>query len=145
MTEQHAGYTRSSERPLPGERVNPGAKANGKATEAPAGDAAAQEHEFLAFWHGDIDLANSRPWTVHGTIPEVGAGLLSGQWGTYKTFVAIDLGCAVMSGTPIFGSDIDRRGGVLLYAAEGEHEVPIRLQASIDSRCPELTKAAPFA
>jgi len=34
---------------------------------------------------------------------------------------------------------------VLLYAAEGDHEVPIRLQASIDNRCPELTKAAPFA
>jgi hypothetical protein len=100
--------------------------------------------DFLAFWHGEVELATSRSWMVQDTIPEVGAGLLSGQWGTYKTFTAIDLGCAVMSGTSIFGSDVVRRGGVLLYAAEGESEVPIRLQASIDKRCPDLSKKAPF-
>jgi AAA domain len=119
-------------------------KANGHAAEAPGDDAAAQAEEFLAYWHGDVALRSSRPWTVQETIPEVGAGLLAGQWGTYKTFTAMDLACAVMSGTPIFGSEVDRRGGVLLYAAEGENEVQIRIQASIDNRCPELTKAAPF-
>jgi hypothetical protein len=152
MTDKYPHLIRSDQPlPLPATESRPvmvngaASVANGHAIEAPADEAAVQADEFIAFWHGEIDPALSRPWTVHGTIPEIGVGLLSGQWGTYKTFVAIDLGCAVMSGTPIFGSDIDRRGGVLLYAAEGEHEVPIRLQASIDSRCPELAKAAPFA
>jgi hypothetical protein len=100
--------------------------------------------EFLAFWHGDVVPADSRPWLVYGTLPEVGAGLLSGQWGTYKTFTAIDIACAVMSRTPIFGSEVDRQGGVVLHAAEGAPEVPIRLEAAIKNRSPSMAKA-PFA
>jgi hypothetical protein len=100
--------------------------------------------DFLAFWHGDVVAADSRPWLIYGTIPETGSGLLSGQWGTYKTFTAIDLACAVMSGTAIFDSEIDRRGGSLLYAAEGQNEVPIRLDASLKNRWPELSGNAPF-
>jgi hypothetical protein len=99
--------------------------------------------DFMAYWHGDVVPADSRPWLVYGTIPETGSGLLAGQWGTFKTFTAIDIACAVMSGTPIFGSEVDRRGGVLLYAAEGQSEVPIRLQASINNRCSWMTKT-PF-
>jgi hypothetical protein len=93
---------------------------------------------FLGFWHGEVQVEQSRPWLVRGTIPEVGCGLLSGQWGTYKTFGALDLAAAAMTGTAIFGSEIDRRGGVLLYAAEGESEVPIRVQAVIEKRCAEM-------
>jgi hypothetical protein len=52
-----------------------------------------------------------------------------------------------MSGTPIFDSEIDRRGGVLFYAGEGQGEVSIRLQASLEHRCVDLAPAgkAPFA
>jgi hypothetical protein len=109
--------------------------------------AVADTDGFLAFWHGDIATSESRPWLVYGTIPETGCGLLSGQWGTYKTFTAIELACAVMSGTRIFDSDIDRPGGALLYAAEGGGEVAIRLQASLENRCPHLAELgkAPFA
>jgi hypothetical protein len=99
---------------------------------------------FITYWHGSVALGSSRPWLVYETIPEVGTGLLSGQWGTFKTFVALDLACAVMSGTPIFGSDIDRRGGVVLYAAEGENEVAVRLHAAIQNRCPAFRERAPF-
>jgi hypothetical protein len=115
--------------------------------QAPAFSTAANTDDFLAFWHGDVVPADSRPWTVYGTIPETGCGLLSGQWGTYKTFTAIDLACAVMSGTPIFESAIDRPGGALLYAAEGQTEVPIRLQVSLENRCPHMAAPgkAPFA
>jgi hypothetical protein len=106
---------------------------------------------FIAFWHGDVAVENSRPWLIHGTMAEVGCGLLSGQWGTYKTFIAKDLAAAVMTGTPIFGSEIDRRGGVLFYAAESECEVAIRIQAAIENRWRDMTepqfdpKRAPFA
>jgi hypothetical protein len=59
--------------------------------------------EFIAFWYGDEAVEDARSWLVYGTMAEVGAGLLSGQWGTYKTFVADDIAAAVMTGTPIFG------------------------------------------
>jgi AAA domain len=101
------------------------------------------DDEFLAFWHGDIPIEDSRPWAVHGIMPEVGCGLLSGQWGTYKTFIADDVAAAFMTGTPIFDSNIDRRGGVLFYAAEGETEVAIRIQAAMENRCSSMA-AAPF-
>jgi hypothetical protein len=35
---------------------------------------------FIAFWHGEVVVDGSRPWLVRGTIPEVGCGLLPGQW-----------------------------------------------------------------
>jgi hypothetical protein len=49
-----------------------------------------------------------------------------------------------MSGTRIFDADIDRRCGILFYAAEGESEVPIRIEAAINNRAPDIEKA-PFA
>jgi hypothetical protein len=99
--------------------------------------------DFVAFWYGDEAVEDARSWLVYGTIAEVGTGLLSGQWGTYKTFAADDLAAAVMTGTPIFGSDIDRRGGVLFYAAEGQSEVDIRIRAAVENRLSNM-EAPPF-
>ena len=50
------------------------------------------------FWHGGVDYRESRPQLVQDVIPEVGHGLISGQWGTFKTFAALDLAHACMSG-----------------------------------------------
>ena len=36
-------------------------------------------------WHGDVDPLESRPQLINKVLPEVGCGLISGQWGTYKT------------------------------------------------------------
>ena len=41
-------------------------------------------------WHGEADPRDSRPQLIQDLIPEVGCGLISGQWGTYKTFTAAD-------------------------------------------------------
>jgi hypothetical protein len=122
--------------PKPEGNGHDGASANGGGADLP--------DNFTTRWHGSADLGSSRPWLVCETIPEVGVGLLAGQWGTFKTFVAVDLACAVMSGTQIFGCDVDRIGGVMLYAAEGENEVAIRAQAAIQNRCPEFGERAPF-
>jgi hypothetical protein len=43
------------------------------------------------YWHGEVDYRESRPYLVQDVIPEVSHGLMSGQWGTFKTFVAFDL------------------------------------------------------
>jgi len=49
-------------------------------------------------WHGDKDKTAKRSWLIEGLLPETGSGLASGQWGTYKTFVALDLAAAVIAG-----------------------------------------------
>lgn len=98
------------------------------------GDGAADEQRASLRWHGDVDPVTTRPWLVKNLIPETGAGLLSGQWGTFKTFAAIDLAVAVMIEGTFIAFPVKRRGGVLFIAAEGQHEVPIRLQAALDAK-----------
>ena len=82
--------------------------------------------------------------TVQNVIPEVGHGLIAGQWGTFKTFGTFDLAHSVMSGEPWLGYEIMRRGGVLFIVLEGTDEVPIRLQGVIEDRG-KITGLAPFA
>jgi len=98
----------------------------------------------IVHWHGEVDIRDSRPWAVQDLIPEVGCGLLSGQWGTYKTFTGFDLAHDVMSGEPFLGFAVVRRGGVLFIAAEGQSEVAIRLQGVIEDRG-KIEGRAPFA
>jgi hypothetical protein len=103
-----------------------------------------QSEPAKVYWHGDVDYRASRPYLVQDCIPEVGHGLIAGQWGTFKTFVAFDLAHACMSGEPWLGYEIMRRGGVLFIALEGAGEVPIRLQGVIEDRG-KIEGPAPFA
>jgi hypothetical protein len=95
-------------------------------------------------WHGDVDPLESRPQLINKVLPEVGCGLISGQWGTYKTFVAIDIATSVMSGVNFIDFAVVRKGGVWFIAAEGAGEVAARIEAAIKAKCPDL-HPAPFA
>ena len=90
---------------------------------------------FAIRWHGDPDDRPMREWLVDLMITMSGTALLSGQWGTYKTFVAFDLAGAVMTKTPFAGYEVQRQGGVLFVAVEGQDEVRIRLTAAVEQRC----------
>jgi hypothetical protein len=109
-------------------------------------DEAADKHSEpnKVYWHGELDYRESRPYLAQDCIPEVGHGLIAGQWGTFKTFGAFDLAHSCMSGTPFLGYEIMRRGGVLFIALEGSAEVPIRLQGVIEDRG-KIEGPAPFA
>ncbi len=48
-------------------------------------------------WHGEDDDGPMREWLVDQLLPKVGTALASGRWGTYKTFVVLDLAGAVLS------------------------------------------------
>ena len=76
-------------------------------------------------------------------IPAVGHGLLSGQWGTGKTFVVFDLAASLGTGQPFLGHTIKRQCGVLLIAAEGGNEVRLRLDAVVREKCGGMARA-PF-
>ena len=134
-----------------------GSEDSGEADAAEAADgsetAAEEDHSrslhgytWQWHWHGEVEVADSRPYLVQSVIPEVGYGVLSGQWGTYKSFITLDLSGAVMNEGIAFGQfPVRRQGGVLFVACEGETEVTIRLEAILKEKYPEMEKPAPFA
>lgn len=97
-------------------------------------------------WHGDADPNADRAWLVRDLIPETGKGLAAGQWGAGKTFGVLDLGASVMTGQPFAGRKVLREGGVLFIAAEGAHEIPIRLRGIVQGKLgSDAPERLPFA
>ncbi len=105
----------------------------------PIGAAQTSPGGFELKWHGEVDDAPLKEWLVDKTLPKVGKALIAGQWGTFKTFVALDLSASVMTKAPFAGRRVDRQGGVLFIAAEGQDEVRVRLAGLA------IGKVAPFA
>lgn len=85
-------------------------------------------------WHGDVDPRERRRWLIQDLLPEIGSGLLSGQWGTYKTFTAIELAHCIMTVRAFLGLDVVRPGGVLFLVPEGASEIPIRLEGVLKEK-----------
>jgi hypothetical protein len=88
-------------------------------------------------WHGEDDQAVARPMLVKGLLPERGKALVSGQWGTFKTFVVLDLAGSVMTGLAFAGREVRRRGGIPFVAAEGASEIAIRLKGLTEHKLSE--------
>ena len=72
-----------------------------------------------------------REWLVKD-IPAGKVTLLYGDGGTGKSLLALQLACAVVTGTTFFGSDV-RQGGALYLSAEDEADEMHRRVASIAS------------
>jgi len=79
------------------------------------------------------------PWLVRERIPQQGVGLLSGQFSTFKSFVLLDLCGCVMTGLRFLKAPTKRRGGVLIFAAEGAYDIPMRMAALINHRLSKQT------
>jgi hypothetical protein len=125
-------------------RFGLGAKAHVENDKEHSEASSGAESAFPLRWHGGEDASLKRKWLVKNMLPETGAGLLSGQWGTFKTFIAIDLAGSVMTGGSFAGRPVKRKGGVLFMAAEGGSEVPIRIQGLVEAKYPGRGKL-PFA
>jgi hypothetical protein len=110
-------------------RPPPWGEARDSNTNKTATDPAYQVH-----WHGEPDDRQLQEWLVENLIPKVGTGLISGQWGTYKTFVTIYLAACIMAYLPFAGRKVERQGGVLFIAVEGQSEIRVRVQAVIDDK-----------
>jgi hypothetical protein len=88
-----------------------------------------KQPEILRY-HRHRDANNPAPkYLVKNLLPETGIGLISGQWGTYKTFIALKLAGAIAMGQPFAGYAIKRQGAILYLACEGASELPVRLEA----------------
>jgi AAA domain len=85
--------------------------------------------------HGEPDSRPLKSWSIKGLMPAVGHGLMSGQWGTGKTFAFFDLAAALGTGQPFLGHVVKRQSGTLLIAAEGADEVRLRLDAVAREKC----------
>ena len=85
-------------------------------------------------FHGDVDPIDSRPALVESLLPETGVGLIAGQWGVFKTFIADDLAAAVMTDGVFIKFPVRRKGAVLFFACEGQSEVAIRITAAYEAR-----------
>jgi hypothetical protein len=94
--------------------------------------------------HGNPDPRPITTWLVKHILPAKGHGLLSGQWGTAKTFVAIDLAAAVATSQPFLQHIIKRQSGVLFIAAEGANQVRLRFDAVWKEKCGDGKERAPF-
>jgi AAA domain len=93
--------------------------------------------------HGSPDDRPLKAWLIKHLIPQVGHGLMSGQWGAGKTFAFFDLAASLITGQPWLGHVVKRQCGVLLIAAEGADEVRLRLDAVVREKCGNMTQA-PF-
>ena len=93
--------------------------------------------------HGDVDDRPLKSWLIKHLLPQVGHGLMSGQWGAGKTFAFIDLAASLNTGQPWLGHAVKRQCGVLLIAAEGVDEVRLRLDAVVREKCGNMSRA-PF-
>jgi AAA domain len=89
----------------------------------------------ILHWHGETS-ATARPWLVKNLLPETGVALISGQWGTGKTYIALELAGAIMLSSQTYFIDyrIKRHGGVLFIAAEGAGSIPLRLQVMLETK-----------
>ena len=93
--------------------------------------------------------------TIKGILPETGAALVAGQWGTFKTTLALDVSVCVMAGLPFAGRyRVGNRDAILLYVytLEGEGmlsahlagcchtplRLPVRLPFAWRGDCPPL-------
>ena len=94
--------------------------------------------------HGNSGARPTTAWLVKHVIPAQAKGLLSGQWGSAKTFVVIDLAAAVATGQPFLGHAIKRQSGVLFIAAEGANQVRLRFDAVWKEKCGGGEERAPF-
>jgi AAA domain len=96
------------------------------------------------WWHGDPEADVSRRWRVDCLLPEVGVALISGPWGSYKTFVAVDLALSLMVAGTFACRAVNGRCGVLYIAVEGASEIPLRLDGAIRARGLDQSRL-PFA
>ncbi len=69
-------------------------------------------------------------WLIKRILLETGTAIMSGQWGTFKTTVALHIAVCIMAGLPFAGRyQVKRRGAVLYFALEGEGMLHARLSA----------------
>lgn len=87
------------------------------------------------------DIADMKPpeWLVDGILTQNGLSVLWGRSGAMKSFVALDIGMCVSTGTPWHGKAV-KQGPVVYVAAEGAHGLGRRAVGWRKTRGKDLQK-----
>ena len=88
------------------------------------------------WYDSTIDMQPPR-WLVKGLFTAEGLGLLFGESGAGKSFLAVHLALRVAYGLPFFGRRV-RPGGVSYFAAEGGPGIKARFYAAEKAMGPEI-------
>jgi len=83
---------------------------------------------FETFTFDDMENEPRARWLVRSVIREGQASLLSGDTGTFKSFVELEQCLCVATGTPFFGLEV-LQGAVVYIAAEGYEDLKDRAKA----------------
>jgi hypothetical protein len=112
----------------------------------PAFDAIPDEDGITdgTYFHGERPYGD-RKWRFNKLLPETGVAILSGQWAMGKTFVGVEIAVCAMLSIPFRDHSITDPCGVFWLAAEGETELPDRLDAALSKHHPIGGPAVPFA
>jgi hypothetical protein len=129
--------------PNPDPKPDPGADFDPDADLDPDDELLENDELPQLFIYGDPDPRPLRPWAIKGLMPACGHGLLSGQWRTFKTFMAIHIGGMMMTGQPFIDYVVKRQCGVLFLAGEGQYELRPRIEAMVREKCGAMARA-PF-
>lgn len=76
-----------------------------------------------------VERMAAQPWVITDIVPAGGVVSLVGGSGVGKSFVAVDMACAIASGCQWHGYDIDNPGAVVYVAAEGGGGIDKRVLA----------------
>ena len=84
-----------------------------------------REHTYTL---DQLDDLPDPPWLIDQVLPANGLGIIWGESGAYKTFVALDLACRLASGLHAWERHTTR-ASVLYIAGEGAHGIRKRIRA----------------
>lgn len=82
----------------------------------------------LEFTCGSIGFDNIQQWTLNGFIPKESVGVIYGKSGSRKSFIAIDIGCAIATGSK-WHNHSTLKSAVVYVAAEGQMGISKRIKA----------------
>lgn len=83
----------------------------------------------LTYRRSELSLIPPPSWLIQGVTTRASLTLLSGKFGTYKSFVSIAMACSVATGKPFLGHHVEETGPVIIIAAEGASGVRARIEA----------------
>lgn len=83
---------------------------------------------LLAYDSSELDELPDPDPLIFGLLDRGSVAILSGKFGTYKSFLALDWACHVALGRPWAGHDVDQAVPVVYIAAEGQVGVKRRVR-----------------
>ena len=123
-TYRYASRAAGAERALTHENLTTGIKVPvAEAQETP------KPSRFRPLGWAAIQAMKPPTWMLAGTLAETTLAMVYGPWGTYKSFVAVDVSLSVALGRPWAGHAALRPYNVVYAAGEGVHGLKLRTHA----------------